>query len=36
MSTAAALILSAIAGAYIIFMLVLGFVSIWSNLPARK
>lgn len=36
MSASAALILSAISGAFIVFMLVLGFVSVWSNLPARK
>ncbi|NIJ28023.1 hypothetical protein FHS64_002812 [Brevundimonas terrae] len=36
MSLVATLTVSAMAGAFIIFMLVLGFVSVWSNLPARK
>ncbi|GEM_PF-1864276 len=36
MSSIAAMTVYSIAGGFITFMLVLGFVSVWSNLPVRK
>lgn len=36
MNPAHAFVLLPIVGAFLTFMVVLGFVSIWSNLPTRK
>ena len=36
MSAASAFVLLPIIGAFVTFMLVLGFVTFWSNQPARR